>query len=247
MVSGLSKKGHSRTTSSLVSPSVSSIWKFPIRSDSLPFVKSAPDHHIVHSGGTQQSIEKLKDYLRTESELSSGVPNLQDGQVTPLRRKPSTFSLNLLEDQEIYAHRRNQQPNGGSASNYMLYCNSLLQLADGSVHRGHVLPTFTESTDSLSDETFASQLDGSQPLSRKHSGERTSNDKMIDIEFRKARSTNNKRATSSSSVNDTNDIIALYSCKCDSTTSICISKSDEGSLEPKQKDTHHHKKDTMPH
>ncbi|KAJ2398354.1 hypothetical protein GGI23_003236, partial [Coemansia sp. RSA 2559] len=220
---------------------------FPIRSDSLPFVKSTPDHHIVHSGGTQQSIEKLKDYLRTESELSSGVPKLQDAQVTPIRRKPSTFSLNVLEEQEMYAHRRNQQPSGGSASNYMLYCNPLLQLADGSVHRGQVLPTFTESTDSLSDETFASQLDGSPPLSRKNSSEHTSNDKMTDPGSPKARSTYSKRAVSHSSVNDTNDIIALYSCKCDSTTSICVSQPDEGSLEPKQKDARHHKKDIMPY
>ncbi|KAJ2214029.1 hypothetical protein EV179_003385 [Coemansia sp. RSA 487] len=169
MVVGLSKKGHSRTTSSSVSPLASSIWRFPIRSDSLPFVKSTPNHHIVHSDGTQQSIEKLKDYLRTESELSSGIPNTQDGQVTPIRRKPSTFSLNVLEDQVAHGHRGTQQLNGGPANNYMLYCNSLLQLADGSVHMSHVLPAFTESTDSLSDETYASQLDGPSLLNRKYS------------------------------------------------------------------------------
>ncbi|KAJ2671499.1 hypothetical protein GGH99_006168 [Coemansia sp. RSA 1285] len=157
--------------SSSVSPSTLSLWRFPLRSDSLPFIRSAPDHHIVHNGGTQQDIEKLKNYLRTESELSSGISNTHDHKATPLRRKPSTFSLDVLDTHTALGCQSNPHLTGSSTSTYMLYCNSLMHLPDGKGHSNHALSSFTESTDSSSEETCIFQLDESSPFSRKGSRE----------------------------------------------------------------------------
>ncbi|KAJ2556822.1 hypothetical protein EV175_001746 [Coemansia sp. RSA 1933] len=111
---------------------------------------------------------------------------------------------------------------------------SLLQLADGKIHNCQMLPAFTESTDSLSDENFTGQLDGSPQLSnRKYSDERTLKNKMKEYESLGEHSARTNVARQSS-INDTNDIIALYSCKCGSSASICRSQLDDGPVEPKR-------------
>ncbi|KAJ1736724.1 hypothetical protein LPJ72_001140 [Coemansia sp. Benny D160-2] len=232
MVVGLSKKSQGRMPSSSVSPSTLSLWRFPLRSDSLPFIRSAPDHHIVHNGGTQQDIEKLKNYLRTESELSSGISNTHDHKATPLRRKPSTFSLDVLDTHTALGCQSNPHLTGSSTSTYMLYCNSLMHLPDGKGHSNHALSSFTESTDSSSEETCTCQLDESSPFSRKgsrecdsssgHSSEaRASGSELLDT------CSTLSRMARLSSASVTNDIIALYSCKCSSASCVCTLQSEK--------------------
>ncbi|KAJ2712383.1 hypothetical protein H4R19_002785 [Coemansia spiralis] len=73
MVAGLSGRGHSRglsaSSSTLSSPSVAG-WRLHLRGESLSFSK-LPNHHIVHSS-TQDEIDKLNGYLRTETRINSG-------------------------------------------------------------------------------------------------------------------------------------------------------------------------------
>ncbi|KAJ2724172.1 hypothetical protein GGI07_002126 [Coemansia sp. Benny D115] len=98
MVAGLYKRSQIQpgsdsapqiASSSLVSAattattSLSLGWRFPLRGDSLTSGKTT-GHHIVHSS-MKDGIDQLKDYLRSESQLNSGLPSTRSAPHTPLK------------------------------------------------------------------------------------------------------------------------------------------------------------------
>ncbi|KAI8321818.1 hypothetical protein GQ54DRAFT_339691 [Martensiomyces pterosporus] len=74
MVAGLYKRAHGRASSS-------SGWRFPSRSDTLALPKPQ-HHHIVHAN-MQEGINKLNDYLQSETNFNSGAATIQSEPHTP--------------------------------------------------------------------------------------------------------------------------------------------------------------------
>ncbi|KAJ2750792.1 hypothetical protein GGI19_004898 [Coemansia pectinata] len=155
MVSGLYKRGHHSR--------VSAGWRFPLRADSLVFAKSNNNqHHIVHSD-MHEGIDKLKDYLRTESAINTSTASLavSSEPSTPKRSSvcrsahPGTFSATQLD-------RRDERLSG--SSNVHSWYHSSAALLGERLFAG------------MGREPSPAHLIASPPLSRQPSGEHGSRD-----------------------------------------------------------------------
>ncbi|KAJ2160043.1 hypothetical protein GGF46_002554 [Coemansia sp. RSA 552] len=107
MVAGLPSSRRARGPSSSGTPS--SGWRFPLRADSLPFAKAPPDHHIVHTS-IQDGLDKLNDYLRTETQINSGAaaqsePATPENNKRAIQAATSHSLLSLRSDRDMQRMR----------------------------------------------------------------------------------------------------------------------------------------------